>query len=170
MSSKILDKSAAILGLTVYCDGVLIARDVKISLPSITNTTVDVSAMGTLSVPLAGIFDDMETSISLTGHDLLTSKMYEPRWHDLEIRSVQTDITKEGGEDRKAIKHKLLVYPKEIPMGDIEVGATTERESTFACRRYQQYINGKETMMIDRLQHLLRIDGVEYSSDIEGSL
>ena len=57
---KWLDIKGPVVADTVYADGVLVAKDVAFTLSGIEFLTADVNSMGTMTVPLIGILENME--------------------------------------------------------------------------------------------------------------
>lgn len=55
---------------TAYVDNTLVARDVAITLPEVTPQTSDTQAMGTLSLPIWQLLENMELAITKIGLDL----------------------------------------------------------------------------------------------------
>lgn len=55
---------------TVYANNKLVAKDVELTLPAVTPTTADVQAMGTMSIPIPQLLENMELSITKIGTDL----------------------------------------------------------------------------------------------------
>ena len=47
---------------------------------------------------------------------------------------------------------------------------TSENEATFAVSRYQLYVGGAEYWLIDQLNTILRVGGVDYAKDIRSLL
>lgn len=52
MANLWLDLKGPILADTVYINGVLVAKDVTITLPAVTHVTADYKAMGTYTAPM----------------------------------------------------------------------------------------------------------------------
>lgn len=161
-----VDQKNAIVADAVYCDNVLAAKNVSVTLPEITFTTAEISAMGTVELPLVGLIDAMEASITKVGADLGLISMLTPEKHNYEIRYVQNSIGATGNATPEGCKAFLTAIPKSIPGIGVEVGSASENELTLAVTRYQLYVNGEELLCIDKLNSICRIKGKDYFADI----
>ena len=56
--------------------------------------------------------------------------------------------------------------PTSIPGIGVEIGAASENELTYSVNRVQIFVGGYEYLLVDRLNQILRIDGVDYMSEI----
>ncbi len=70
MSGIFVPICGPVVGDTVYDENTLVARDVAITLPEVVPQTADVSAMGTMSLPIWQLLENMEASITKIGQDL----------------------------------------------------------------------------------------------------
>lgn len=161
-----VDQKNAVVADTVYCDNMLAAKNVSVSLPEITFSTAEINAMGTIELPLVGLIDAMEASITKVGTDLGLIKMLTPEKHSIEVRFVQNSISADGKSMPEGCKTFLTGIPKSIPGVSIEVGNASENEVSLAVTRYQLYVNGEELLCIDKLNSICRINGKDYFADI----
>jgi len=165
-----LDLNGPIVADTVYYDGALSAKDVSLSLPAVTPTTYDYKAMGTMSLPMLGQYEDMEATITKIGVDLGLSRMIAPKSGTLEVRWVQDTLDATGAVKRQGCKAFLRAVPKGLPSLGLEPGSAPENELAFAVTRYQLFVGGEEFLLIDRLAQIVRIMGVDYYTDIASLL
>lgn len=155
---------------TVYVENKLVARDVSITLPEVTPTTVDVSAMGTFSLPMWSLLENMELAITKIGIDLGLRSMIKPEPLELENRWVQTVTDATGSTKNVGCKCFCKGVPNKIPGASIEIGSTSESECTYTLTRYQLMVDGVEIVLVDRLAGKLRISGKDYYSGIDKML
>lgn len=168
---KNLNKLGAVEADSLYCDNVLVGRDIAITLPEIANMTADVNAMGTMSLPLQAMVESMEMSVTRIGADANITLLTSPKSHKLEARWVQSQIKTDGTTAQIGCKAFLTVLPKKlIPEIALEVGSASEHEYTFEVSRYQLYVDGKEKLCIDRLAQILRVNGTDYYKKIGNML
>lgn len=165
-----LDKKGPVVADTVYSDNVLVAQDVSFTLPGISFMTADVQAMGNMSVPLIGLIENMELSISKIGIDKGLSRLIRLEKQNLEFRWVQNIVKSDGSTSVEGCKAFVRTMPGSVPETGVEVGSATEHESTFNVTRVQVYANGVEIMCVDRLSQILRINGKDYMSTIRNLL
>lgn len=154
---------------TAYVDNTLVARDVAVTLPEVTPQSTDVQAMGTLSLPIWQLIENMEAAITKIGLDKGLRSMLRPEPLALEIRWVQT-VTDAGGATKEVgCKSFMRGIPNKIPGVSLTVGEASENEVTMTLTRYQLFVDGQEMFLIDRLAGIVRIAGKDYA-DALGSL
>lgn len=161
-----MDMKGAIVADTVYADGKLVAKDVGFTLPSVALQTGDVQAMGTMSVPLVGLLDDMELAITKVGIDLGLSKLSRLEKQNLEFRWVQNVVKSDGSSSVEGCKAFVRCMPKALPGIGVEIGSAAENELTYGVSRLQIYCAGTEYLLVDRLSQKLRVDGKDYMDGI----
>ena len=156
---------------TVYDEnGNLVARDVAFTLPEVTPTSTDLSAMGTFSVPNWQLLENMETTLTKIGLDRGLSSLIRPDMKPLEFRWVQTQTDANGVTRQVGCKAFIRGIPNKIPGIGVTVGETNENEITFSTSRYTLYVDGREAIYIDRLAGVIRIDGVDYTATTNSML
>lgn len=155
---------------TSYVDNKLVARDVGISLPEVAPTMVDVQAMGTMSLPVWQLLDNMETAITKIGVDMGLRSMITPKPLSIEHRFVQTVTDANGNTKNVGCKAFLRGIPSKIPSIGVEIGSAGENECTYTVTRYQLIVDGTEMWCIDRLAYVLRIAGKDYASELSSLL
>lgn len=162
--------SGPIVADSVYSNNVLVARDVAFTLPEVTPTTVDLPAMGTLSMPIWQLLENMEASITKVGTDKGLLNLIKPNMKPIELRWVQTVTDANGGNKNVGCKAFLTGIPNKLPGIGGEVGSPSENETTFSVTRYGLFVDGEEMWLIDRLAGICRIGGVDYAGDISSML
>ena len=160
---KYVKKRGAIEASTSYCDNKLVACDATFTLPEITFATADIQAMGTMSLPLLGLIEDMETSITKVGIDKNMTKLSTPGVHNIEHRWVQDVIQSDGSVKQEGCKVFLRVLPKTLaPGAGLEIGSSSENDLTFAVTRMKLVVAGEEILLVDRFAHILKVNGKDY--------
>lgn len=164
------DIKGPVVANKLYCDGVEVAQDVTFTLPEVVFKTAEISAMGTMTVPLIGLIDNLEVTINKIGLDEGFSKLSRLDKHKLEFRWVQTKINKIGSVYNEGCKAFVQTLPANIPSVNIEPGNATEVEHKFNVTRLELYVDGKESIVVDRLNNILKVNGVNYSTSISNLL
>ena len=167
---KWLDIKGPVVADTVYSGGVLVAKDVSFTLPGIEFLTADVQAMGNLTVPLIGLLENMELTITKIGVDNGLSRLNRLEKQNLEFRWVQSVISSDGSQSTEGCKAFVRTLPSNIPEIGVEVGNATEIEATYNVTRLQIYANGVEVLCVDRLNQILRVNGKDYYQSIDNLL
>lgn len=154
----------------VLVDGVLVARDVAVTLPEITAATYEIQAMGPMTMPDWSRLEHMETAITKIGVDKGLASMAKPGARELEFRGVQT-VTEANGVNKKVgVKAFITGHSNKIPGIGVAIGDPSENELTYGTTRYQLFVGGEEMWCIDRLTNVCRIDGVDYANEVESLL
>lgn len=155
---------------TAYVDNKLVARDVGYTLPEVTPVTVDLQAMGTMSLPIWQLLENMEATITKIGIDMGLRAIIKPEPMNLELRWVQTVTDSSGATKNVGCKAFLRGTPSSIPGIGGEIGSASENEVTYTVTRYQLIVDGTEMWCIDRMAHVLRIAGKDYYSGVNNML
>ena len=155
---------------TVYVDNKLVAKDVAATLPEITPVTVDLQVMGTMSLPIWQLLENLEAAITKIGIDYGLRAMIKPDMKPIEFRWVQTVTDATGVSKNVGCRAFLSCIPNKIPGISLAIGEQSESECTFSVTRYGLFVDGEEMFLIDRLAGIVRIDGKDYASEIEAML
>lgn len=167
---KWLDIKGPVVADTVYANNELVAKDVAFTLPGIEFMTADVQAMGNMSVPLIGLLENMELTVTKIGVDKGLSRMNRLEKQNFEFRWVQNVVKSDGSTGTEGCKAFLRTLPGSFPETGVEVGSATEAENSYNVTRMQIYANGEEILLVDRLAQILRINGKDYMSTINNLL
>lgn len=155
---------------TAYVDNKLVAKDVSATLPEVTATTADVQAMGTLSLPVWQLIENMETAITKIGVDLGFASLIKPDMKSIELRWVQTVTDANGKTKNVGCKAFIKGIPNKIPGVGLEVGSAVECEVTLTTTRYRLVVDGKEICLVDKLSGICKIHGKDYAGGINSLL
>ena len=162
--SKFVNICGPVIGVTVYSSGKLVARDTTITLPEITPVTADLAAMGTFSLPIWQLLENMETAITKIGADMGLRDIIKPDMKPLEFRWAQTVTDANGVTKNVGCKAFIKGIPNKIPGIGLTVGEASENECTIATTRYNLFVDGQEAFLIDRLAGIVRIAGKNYAN------
>lgn len=165
-----LDLKGPVLADTAYDEGKLVAKDVAITLPTVTPATADFRAMGTLTLPMLGQIEAMEAAITKIGIDLGLRSLVKFESRTLEFRWVQDVKQSDGSTKTEGCKAFIRAVSKTIPGLSIDPGNPVESEIPMAVSRYQLFVGGTEYWLIDQLNQIMRVGGVDYCKDIRSLL
>lgn len=149
----------------VLIDGNVVAEDVTISLPEVAFQTADVNAMGTLSVPIA-LTDNIEATIHQIGCDKGFYKALGLKKTKFELRWVENKLKNSGDQEKFACKAFITGIASSIPGGDLSPGEALDNSINVAVLRYNLFIDGKETVLIDKLNGICKLNGKDYAKEI----
>lgn len=162
-----MEKQTAVIADVMLVDKEKMAEDVSFELPAVTLQTADVNAMGTMSIPLVGLLDDMTMTITKIGTDKGFGKMSKLQKMAIEFRWVQDVVNTDGSASHKGCKAFLNVIPQELAGPSVEIASATENQNTYTVTRYQLFADGNEIYLIDRLNQILKVNGKDYMTDIK---
>lgn len=165
-----VDIPGAVAGTTVYVDGSLVARNATVTLPEIAFTTVELPAGGTVEVPVPGLVDAMEATVTVGNPDESLAELCAPGSHEVEVRWAQQVVDREGNSQMAGYKAFLRAYGKTVPGVSLEVGSAGENEATLGCTRYRLVKDGAEVLVVDQLNGVFTFAGVDYSGGTEALL
>lgn len=165
-----MEKKVAIVANKLYVEDVLAAEEVRCTLPAIGFQTADVQAMGSLTLPLIGLLEHMEMSITQIGLDKNTAVINKLEKQTFELRWAQEKATSDGSIVVEGCKAFLRTIPTAIPSVGIETGSATELEGTYSVSRYQLFVDGEEVLLVDRLANILKINGKDYYDEVKSLL
>ena len=168
--AKWLDIKGPVVADTVYADKTLVAKDVAFTLPAIEFMTADMQAMGNMSVPLIGLLENMELSITKIGIDSGLSRLNRLEKQNIEFRWVQNVVKADGSEAVEGCKAFVRTMPGSFPEIGVEIGSATENEITYNVTRMQIYMGGKEVILVDRLNQILKVNGKDYMKQVSNLL
>lgn len=155
---------------TVYAGGGLVAKDVVVTLPEVTPMTADIQAMGTHTIPIWQMLENMELAITKIGLDNGLRAMITPEPLALELRFVQNVTDANGASKAAGCKAFMRGVPSKIPGFGVTPGEASENEVTYNLTRYQLFVDGQEMFLIDRLAGIVRINGKDYMGAIGSML
>ena len=165
-----LNIKGAVLANTVYKDGILVAKDVNLTLPSVNYLTAEHNAMGKIELPMIGQIEAMEASVTKKGYDSGLANLAKPEAINLEFRFVQDVIGSDNVSKPEGCKVFMRATPKTLPGSDLEPGVVGDTQISFAVTRYQLIVGGEEICMIDQLKGIQRIYGKDYAKNITSLL
>ena len=160
--------TGAVTGTSLYIEGKLVARDAAITLPEITPMTAEVQAMGTMTLPIWSLLENLEMTVNKIGVDEGFRKALIAGVSSIEARFTQTQIDTNGKTKTILCKAFCKGMTLSIPGIAGEVGSASENEIPYSLTRYRLVMDGEEVALADRLAGKLVINGVDYTEDLSG--
>lgn len=162
--------SGAVVADTAYMDGTLVARDLSITLPEVTPLTVDLPMLGTFTMPMWTLFENMQLTVTKIGVDTGISKMIKPESINIELRGVHPIVNADSTTKNAKNKIFLKGISLGVPGFGWEIGSLSENEYNYSCIRYEYQLDGEQVFLIDRAAHQVRVNGKDYFAEIESFL
>ena len=123
-----VDIFGAIVSDTTYVNNVLAAKDVEATLLEVAPVAAEVQAMGTMSLPIWQLIENMELAITKIGVDKGLRSMITPETQSLEMRFVQNVTDANGITKQKGCKAFFKCVPTKIPGITVTVGEASSNE------------------------------------------
>lgn len=166
--SAVTPITGAVTGTSFYIDNVLVARDATITLPEVAPMTAEVQAMGTMTMPIWSLLENLELLINKIGIDLGFRKALKAGISSIEVRFTQTQMDTNGKTKTILCKAFCKGMTLSIPSLSGEVGSPIESEIPYSLTRYRLVVDGDEVILADRLAGKLVVNGVDYTKDLSG--
>lgn len=165
--------NVSIIATSVKVDGTKIGSYVSVDLPGITFSTTDVSGagvMGTIAVPTMGQVESMEMVIHTRGIDVEARGLYTPGNHKIDLLTAQ-QVFAPNTKD-KAVSGKIYAEGrlKSADGGSIEVPNPVEGSVTYEVTRLQEFVGGREVLLIDKENYIYRVNGVDHMADVRNAV
>lgn len=156
----------AVIADTVYLNGVLVGRDVEITLPAVEYATIDLAAMGTYSKPIPQLIEHMEASFGKIDPGLWCENVNGAGENNIECRWAQDITTPNGGTRTIGLKAFLRGESANIPEIGVVVGEASEPQNNVGLSKYAVFRDGKELFYIDRWAGVNRVGGKDLNAAI----
>lgn len=154
-------------------DNIEIRGYISADLPEFANATTEVrgaGVMGTLDVPSTAQIESTEMTLNYQGIGSGRAQLMRPGKHNIELRGVQDVFDGAGGVTPQGVKIFITGTLKSTSGGSMENASSVEGSATYEVTRYEEYVDGVETVLIDKISFIYRINGVDYAKAIRGFL
>ena len=142
----------------------------KFTPPTLEHPTSSVKSAGMVmdvDIPNKYHFNAAEFAIS---HNNGTNCQYlaSPGIHEIEGRIArQNYITAQGEVELELVKIRVRGAHKSTEKGDIETDNPYGSTEKYSVLRYEEEVNGEVWTLIDSTAGIIRINGVDYSSELD---
>lgn len=146
---------------------------VSCQLPSIEKQTSEITGagiLGAIDMPMTGQIGAMTFSISSRSINKGASELAKPGVQKLELRFVRDVIQDDGSMVPEGTKIFITGVNKKFDPGKVEKASTMDGSIEFEVLRYRQVIDGVETLLIDKLNSIYKINGVDYMKQVRSAL
>lgn len=150
-----------------------IGSHVGVDLPSIAFATQEYKGsglMGPLTLPSSGQIEHMEVKLNLRGSGEGRARLMQPGTHKLGLFFGEDSLSVQRGVIRVGCKIYMDAIFVSADGGTVENGSPREGSITMAVTRYQEIVDGKEELLVDKLSNIYRINGVDHMADINSML
>ncbi len=152
-------------------DGGQEAEDItSVVLPNFENPTTEIKTPGMamdLEIPDTTKYNAAEYSIAHNNGNNC-NLLQTPGLHKHEFRTVRQkyNVGKTAIE-KESVKYRLTGLHKSTETGTIELGNPWGSTDKYSLIRYEEIVNGKTVKLIDGPNNINRINGKDYSEDVQ---
>lgn len=165
--------SGNVIAHKVIGDRKELGDNVSCTLPSIENATSELKGagiMGTIDAPSLGQINSLSFEMSQRSLNKESVQLAAPGMHNIELRFVKEVMSGNGTIIPEGTKIFISGMPKKFDPGKIETATTMDGSLEFEVIRYRIVIAGKEVLLIDKLNYIYKINGVDYLQKVKAAL
>lgn len=147
--------------------------NVSCQLPSIENGTTEVKGagiLGALEMPSSAQLNAMVFTASMRSVNKSNISCAAPGVHNIELRFVKDVKTDTGTMIPQGTKIFITGIFKKYDPGKVEENGTMDGSIEYEVLRYRIVINGEEVLLIDKVNFIYIVNGVDYMKDIRAAL
>lgn len=165
--------SGSVIAHKLLSGGAEVADEVSCQLPSIEKPTQEIKGagiLGPIDMPITGQVNSMVFSISARSINSGAAELAKPGVQQLELRFIRDVMLGDGNMIQEGTKIFISGVNKKYDPGKVEDSTTMDGSIEFEVLRYRQVIEGKEVLLIDKLNSIYKINGIDYMEKIRAAL
>lgn len=163
-----------LINFRVYNGGNDLLGVATVDLPEIEAMSETVSGAGIAGeaeTPVLGHFGSMTTTFTWRTIERAAMELNQQKAHEVEVRGSQQIYDAASGVYSSApVRVSMRIVPKTVTLGTFEPGATTDTEQEFEVTYLKVFINGQETVEIDKFNFIARFNGVDSLAGVRNDL
>lgn len=142
----------------------------SVVLPTFEHPTTEIDTSGValvMDIPDMTKFNAAEYAIA---HNNGTNSKHlaQPGIHTDEFRTVRQKYTVSKTKiEYESVKYRLKGIHKSTEKGTIETGNPWGSTDKYSLIRYEEIVDGKQTMLIDGPNNIIKINGKDYAEDVQ---
>lgn len=141
------------------------------SLESLTETMTGAGIAGEIDVPTLGQFGAMSYEISYKRTNKDAVKLFGQKVQHIETRWA-TDVLDSATGKINICANKEIVkgIPKKLDLGGVENNTANETTAELEIIYYKFIQNGETLIEIDKLNNVVKLNGVDYTAELRAAL
>lgn len=163
-----------VIAYEMYEDGIQHMGTTEVQLPDLEFLTQELSGAGIagkIDEIITGNMEKMSTTFNFRTVGRWTSRLLEPRIHNIDLRVAQQYMdTEDATTNISNVKHVMRVKPKKISLGKLSAASTADASGEYSVFYYAMYADGKTMTEIDPLNCKCVINGVDYFEKVRKAL
>lgn len=126
---------------------------------------------GEIDMPVIGHIQSMGITFNWRTLTKEATQLNAPKAHKLDLRaSVQDYDPGTGTKGTHAIKHSVIAIPKNLALGNLNVGTSADSSSEFELPYIKTLIDNEEVLEIDKMNYIYRVHGIDYLESVRRDL
>lgn len=163
-----------VVGATLREEGQLFDDVYSMEHGDITLGTADYAGagmLGTTNLPATGQVESNELVASFRGESSQNAALQRPGTHNFIVNAVQDFLDVATGDIAQRHVQKIFkcVFKAYSP-GTVETPNIIEGSATYEITRFEQLVDGVQTVLIDKVNYIYQIDGEDVMADISSML
>jgi len=158
----------------VYLDGDVLIGTANVDLPSFDALTEKVKGAGIageVEAPIIGHYDILTLGIQWRTITAEAISLIAPVAHALDFRgSQQVYDSSSGSYSTVPVKVVVRAMPKKTSLGKMVVAGQTDTKNEFEVSYIKVYIDGDETLELDKYNFIFSVNGEDYLADVRNDL
>lgn len=155
-------------------DGGQTVEDVtSVGLPDVSHPTTNISGSGmagSIDMPDTTRVDPMTLTIN-HNNGINCAKLARAGVHNIEFRAARQRFnTGNANMGTESVKFRVQCVHQQTQKGNIESGNPFGSTETYSVIRYEEIVNGRNTVLVDVARGIVEFDGIRYSDDVQSLL
>lgn len=166
-------RSGTVIASTLLVDGKEIDDNISCQLPSIELQTAEIKGagiMGSIDMPSSGQIGGLTFTVNLRSVNKNSGELLKPGIRNIELRFARDVITSSGTAIKEGTKIFITGINKKLDPGKVEANGTMDGSADFEVLRYRIVVDGYETLLIDKLNYIFKVNGVDYMESVRAAL
>lgn len=164
----------AIINYAVYEDATEFLGIADCTLPEVAHLVQEINGAGiagNVESVILGHVESMTATINFRTFNKSQVKLAEQRQHNIDLRVAQQQFdTNTGKIGTVAVKHIMKVIPKKTAPGNTTPASTADANGEYAVRYYAMYIDGVQSIEVDPLNFIYKVNGTDYLAEVRKAL
>lgn len=163
-----------VVSYAMYENGTEYMGTTEVTLPDLEFMTEELSGAGiagTVEEVITGNMSAMTTTFNFRTVGKWTTKLLEPRVHNIDLRVAQQNMeTKDGTTSVSSVKHIMKIKPKKTTLGKVSAASTADASGEYSVLYYALYVDGVKITEVDPLNFICIINGKDYLQEVRKAL
>lgn len=163
-----------VVSYAMYENGTEYMGTTEVTLPDLEFMTEELSGAGIagkVEEVITGNMSAMTTTFNFRTVGKWTTKLLEPRVHNIDLRVAQQNMeTKDGTTSVSSVKHIMKIKPKKTALGKVSAASTADASGEYSVLYYALYVDGVKVTEVDPLNFICIINGRDFLKEVRKAL